>query len=87
MTTTVPESLWTAKDVAAYLKVSRSLVYKLAENATLPSLTIGACRRFEPEVVQRFARGEIRGEPQGRVVEINQAGHPTRVLRGAPWAR
>jgi excisionase family DNA binding protein len=66
------ERLMTAEDVAAYMQVSRSMVYKLAESAQLPCLRIGACLRFEPSIVQRFARGEIRGEPEGCVVEINR---------------
>ena len=66
------EPLMTAEDVAAYLRVSKSMVYKLAETAQLPCLHIGACLRFEPDTVARFARGEIRGEPEGRVVEINR---------------
>jgi excisionase family DNA binding protein len=67
-----PEPLMTAQDVAAYLRVSKSMVYKLAESAQLPCLRIGACLRFERDTVERFARGEIRGEPEGRVVEINR---------------
>jgi excisionase family DNA binding protein len=67
-----PEPLMTTEDVVAYLRVSKSMVYKLAESAQLPCLRIGACLRFERETVERFARGEIRGEPEGRVVEINR---------------
>ena len=66
------EPLMTAGDVAAYLRVSKSMVYKLAEAAHLPHLRIGACLRFERDTVERYARGEIRGEPEGRVVEINR---------------
>jgi excisionase family DNA binding protein len=66
------EPLMTAGDVAAYLRVSRSMVYKLAESAHLPCLRIGACLRFERNTVERFARGEIRGEPEGRAIEINR---------------
>ena len=67
-----PVPLMTAGDVAAYLRVSKSMIYKLAETAQLPYLRIGACLRFERGTVERFARGEIRGEPEGRVVEINR---------------
>jgi excisionase family DNA binding protein len=62
----------TAEDVATYLRVSRSMVYKLAETALLPCLRIGTCLRFEPETVRQFARGEIRGEPEGCVVQIQK---------------
>jgi excisionase family DNA binding protein len=66
------EPLMTAGDVAAYLRVSKSMVYKLAESAHLPSLRIGACLRFQRDTVERFARGEIRGETEGRVLEIKR---------------
>jgi excisionase family DNA binding protein len=67
-----PEPLMTAEDVARYMRVSRSMVYKLAESAHLPCLRIGACLRFERVTVERYARGEVRGEPEGRVVEIKK---------------
>jgi excisionase family DNA binding protein len=66
------EALWTAQDVANYLRVSLSMVYKLAGTGELPRLHIGACVRFAPEIVRRFARGEVRGEPEGRIVEIRK---------------
>jgi excisionase family DNA binding protein len=72
MTASHLEPLMTAEDVAAYLRASKSMVYKLAESAELPCLRIGTLLRFERDTVQRFARGEIRGEPEGRVVEINR---------------
>ena len=67
------EPLWTAKDAAAYMRVSPSMIYKLSQSAELPCLKIGSCLRFDPEVVRRFARGEIRGEPEGRVIEQRRA--------------
>lgn len=52
------EPLWTAKDVAAYLKVSTSWVYLHAEDGSLPSVRIGGLRRFFPVQIHAFARGE-----------------------------
>jgi excisionase family DNA binding protein len=52
------QGLWNAKDVAEYLKVSRSWVYHQAEAALLPCLRIGSLLRFESETIRRFARGE-----------------------------
>jgi len=66
-TTPAAESLWKAVDVARYLKASRSWVYQKAEAGILPSLQIGGLLRFDPEAVQRFARGEL---PPGRVVPL-----------------
>jgi excisionase family DNA binding protein len=49
-------SLWDVRDVAAYLKVSRSWVYHRAEAGTLPCLRIGALVRFEPDEIRAFAQ-------------------------------
>lgn len=57
MDTSREESLWTADDVAAYLKVSRSWVYHRAEAGELPHLRIGGLLRFEPDAVRAYARG------------------------------
>ena len=50
--------LWDAKDVAAFLRVSRSWVYHRSEAGLLPCLRIGSLLRFDPEVIRRIARGE-----------------------------
>jgi excisionase family DNA binding protein len=56
-----PESsLWTAMDVARYLKVSRSWVYHRAEAGLLPSLRVGNFLRFDPAAVRAFARKQSR---------------------------
>jgi len=51
------EALWTASDVAQYLKLSRSWVYQRAEAGLLPCLRIGGSLRFEPAAIRAFARG------------------------------
>jgi excisionase family DNA binding protein len=48
--------LWDARDVAAYLKASRSWVYHQAEAGQLPCLKIGGLLRFDPEVIKRLVR-------------------------------
>lgn len=53
------EPLWTAQQVAAHLRVSRSMIYKLARNKRLPVIPIGALLRFNPDHVRAFARGEL----------------------------
>lgn len=70
MKTTMAETLWDAEDVASYLKVSRSMVYKLGQSGELPCLRVGACLRFDPAVVRAFARGELRGRPGGGIVRV-----------------
>lgn len=57
--TNSPEALWDATDVARYLRVSKSWVYHRAESGDLPSLRIGGLRRFEPEAIRAYARGEF----------------------------
>ncbi len=66
--------MWNADDVSRFLSVSRSMVYKLQQVGDLPSLRIGACVRFEPAVVRAFARGELRGRPDGGVVFLKPRG-------------
>jgi excisionase family DNA binding protein len=48
--------LWDARDVASYLKASRSWVYHQAEAGQLPSMRIGGLLRFDPEVIKRLVR-------------------------------
>jgi excisionase family DNA binding protein len=50
--------LWTAADVARYLRSSLSFVYKVSEAGKLPCLRVGSLLRFDPEAVRAFARGE-----------------------------
>jgi excisionase family DNA binding protein len=51
-------ALWTAADVARYLRTSVSFVYKVTEAGRLPCLRVGAMLRFDPETVRAFARGD-----------------------------
>jgi excisionase family DNA binding protein len=51
------ETLWDARDVATYLKVSRSWVYQKAEAGLLPYLKVGGLVRFVPEQVRQFVLG------------------------------
>jgi excisionase family DNA binding protein len=52
----VADPLWTAEDVAAFLRVSLSMVYKLRRQGSLPAIRVGALFRFQPEAVRAFAR-------------------------------
>ena len=57
----VREPLWDARDVATYLKASRSWVYLHAEDGTLPSVRIGGLRRFVPDQIRAFALSDPSG--------------------------
>lgn len=59
-TVPVTEPLWTAEDVAAFLRVSLSMVYKLRRLGALPAVRVGALFRFQPEEVRAYARGDAR---------------------------
>jgi excisionase family DNA binding protein len=55
------EALWDGRDVARYLKVSRSWVYQKAEAGLLPYLKVGGLVRFVPERIRAFALGPTCG--------------------------
>jgi excisionase family DNA binding protein len=65
------EGLWDAKDVAAYLKASRSWVYQKAEAGLLPCMRIGGLLRFEPSRIRAWACGTL---PVADVVPLAAAG-------------
>ena len=52
------ELLWTAAEVAAYLRVSRKSVYNWAEAGTIPHCKVGALLRFVPAAVRAWAEGD-----------------------------
>lgn len=48
------DSLWGVKEVARYLRASKSWVYKSAEKGELPSVRVGRLLRFRPNDVRAF---------------------------------
>jgi hypothetical protein len=50
----VNESLWTARDVAAFLKTSTKWVYHHASTGTLPCVHVAGFRRFEPAAIRAW---------------------------------
>ena len=60
------ETLWDARDVARYLKVSRSWVYQKAESGMLPHVKVGGLVRFVPGRVRDFATGSAGGPAAGQ---------------------
>ncbi len=69
------ETLWDARDVARYLKVSRSWVYQKAEAGLLPYLKVGGLVRFVPGRIRAFALASACGPGLG----IEEG------ARGAAW--
>jgi excisionase family DNA binding protein len=52
------ECLWSADDVANYLKTSRSWVYHRAELGLLPHVRIGRLLRFHPSEIRACVGAE-----------------------------
>jgi excisionase family DNA binding protein len=46
--------LWNVKQVANYLSISDSMVYKMVSRRELPFLKLGDCIRFIPETIESF---------------------------------
>ena len=55
---TLADRLWKVGDVAEYLQVSTSWVYKQAEAGLLPTRRLGASLRFDPADIRAYGRGE-----------------------------
>lgn len=54
MTTTDPDQLLTAEQVASRLQVDKSWVYHAARESMLPSVRCGRWVRFRPADIERF---------------------------------
>jgi excisionase family DNA binding protein len=50
-----PEGLWDAREVAAFLRVSRSWVYHRSEEGTLPCVRVGGLLRFHAQKIKDMA--------------------------------
>jgi excisionase family DNA binding protein len=50
------EKLITAKELAQFLKLSESTIYKLASNGEIPGLRIGDSWRFDQQDIERMIR-------------------------------
>lgn len=53
-----PEPMMTPEEVAAFLRISVSMVYKLRRTGALKAKQVGALYRFHPDVVRTYALGE-----------------------------
>jgi predicted DNA-binding transcriptional regulator AlpA len=59
------ERLWKVNDVAEFLQMSVSWVYKQAEGGLIPVRRLGASVRFDPVEVRAFANGEWKPKNTG----------------------
>jgi excisionase family DNA binding protein len=53
--------IWKVSDVAKYLSMSESWVYKQAELGALPVIRFGAALRFSSKAIKRFVTSLMRG--------------------------
>ena len=53
--TEVPDDVLTIDELAAYLKIAKSTLYKLAQEGKLPSQKIGKHWRFRKASIDRLA--------------------------------
>ncbi len=67
-----PEGLWDARDVAQYLKASRSWVYHEAQAGRLPCIKLGGLLRFVPAEIRKFVQN--RGAGPRTVVPLVKSG-------------
>ena len=60
--------LWKVDDVADFLQMSKSWVYKQAEAGLLPTRRLGANLRFSPDEIRAYAAGEWKPLPATAVL-------------------
>jgi excisionase family DNA binding protein len=58
MPATVPSTVLTIDDLAEYLKISKSTLYKLAQEGALPGQKVGRHWRFHREAIDQWLRHE-----------------------------
>lgn len=61
------EPLWTPKDLAAYLQVSRSWIYSAIQRGLIPHAYFGGLLRFEPAKIRTWV--ESKAAQTARVIE------------------
>ena len=60
------EPLWDPKDLATYLKASRSWVYAAVQARTIPFLNVGGMIRFEPAKILDWVQSQTAEPPRER---------------------
>jgi excisionase family DNA binding protein len=51
-----PQSLLTAKEVCAWLRVSRMTLHRMVKRGAIPVVRVGRLLRFRPEAIERYLR-------------------------------
>ena len=50
------DEFWTAEEVSAYLRISQSTIYKLAQDKVLPGFKVGKHWRFRRETILEWIK-------------------------------
>jgi len=56
--TAAPGDVLTIDELAAYLKISKSTLYKLAQDGALPGLKVGKRWRFHKEAIDAWLKSQ-----------------------------
>jgi len=60
----------TVDEVAEYLRIPRSSLYKLAQQGRIPCQKVGRHWRFRREALERWLDAESRRAHEGRQIEV-----------------
>lgn len=62
----IAETLWTVRDLAAFVKTTPDAVYRWVELGMVPCIRIGRSIRFDPTVIRQWLTA--RSVPAGKVI-------------------
>jgi len=63
-------NILTIDDVAKKLQMSKSAIYKYAENGKIPSFKIGTCRRFFEDEINNFLLSLAKNQSTNRATSL-----------------
>jgi len=72
-----PEKIYSAAEVAEYLRCSPRLVYRMAASGKLPSFSLGRLRRFRGEDILRYVNEQSGSLAVETSPPIREAASPT----------
>ena len=67
-----PDNIMTIQDLSTYLKISRSTLYKLAQEGALPGTKVGRHWRFHKDAIDEWVRTGKFSENFGRQPKMEQ---------------
>ncbi len=64
-----PDTIMNLDDLAVYVKLSKSSLYKLCQAGKVPGTKIGRTWRFPRDEIERYVRGNHRGAESAELRE------------------